>query len=33
MGTTGVGDATLISSSAAAKTSFVVGLLFDKAFE
>jgi hypothetical protein len=32
MGTTGVGEATLISSNVIAKKSFVVGLLFDRAF-
>jgi len=32
MGTTGVGEVTLIKSNTIAKTSFVAGLLFDKAF-
>jgi len=32
MGTTGVGDITLISNNDIAKKSFVVGLLFDRAF-
>lgn len=32
MGTTGVGDMTLISSNDIAKTNFVVGLLSDRAF-
>lgn len=32
MGTTGVGEVTLINSNTIAKTSFVAGLLFDKAF-
>ena len=32
MGTTGVGEVTLISNSSTAKRSFVVGLVFDKAF-
>ena len=32
MGTTGVGDVTLISSNDIAKKSLVVGLLFDRAF-
>jgi hypothetical protein len=32
MGTTGVGEVTLISSNNIAKKSFVVGLLFDREF-
>jgi hypothetical protein len=32
IGTTGVGDMTLISSKDKAKKSFVDGLLFDRAF-
>ena len=32
MGTNGVGEVTLISNSSIAKRSFIVGLVFDKAF-